>query len=346
MPGKRQVRNRRQPLACLPFMSGIRIIQEMNQQMTIPEYPDFAPIGISMKPDLHPTLNMLKDGISEFTFANLYLFRHTYDYKLALLPGGGLVVLGCKGGKSFFYSPCCLPDHKIFDELMSRYDYMKNLSETQAEKYRIDLEARGYIVHEDRDNFDYLYHRKDLAELSGRDYHKKRNLVNGFLSSYDCEARPLDYGNVQDAIAVLDEWRAAKGVDGDYKAAREGLELFDVLGMEGSVFYIEGAPVGWCLGESIARGSTFAIHFEKACDRYKGIYQFINQTFAVGLPVTYKFINREQDLGNEGLRQAKMTYRPCSFVRKYRIVHPDKGEFTPCDPAGPAECGPGTMHVA
>lgn len=289
-------------------------------------------------------MNMLKDGISEFTLANLYLFRHTYDYKVARLPAGGLVVSGIKDCKTFFYSPCCLPDHKIFDELMKNFDYMKNLSESQAEKHRIELEARGYIVHEDRDNFDYLYHRKDLAELTGRDYHKKRNLVNGFLSAYECVQVPLQSGNVKDALAVLDEWRISKGVDGDYRAAREGLELFEQLGMEGSVFYISGVPVGWCLGESVAKGSTFAIHFEKALESYKGIYQYINQTFAISLPATFKYINREQDLGNEGLRQAKMTYRPCSFVRKYKIVHPDRLEFKPHEPDAPAECGPGTMH--
>jgi hypothetical protein len=61
----------------------------------------------------------------------------------------------------------------------------------------------------------------------------------------------------------------------------------------------------------------FTIHFEKAIDAYKGIYQFINQSFAAALPGYYTHINREQDLGDPGLRQAKMTYRPCGFVEKY-----------------------------
>jgi hypothetical protein len=62
----------------------------------------------------------------------------------------------------------------------------------------------------------------------------------------------------------------------------------------------------------------FAVHFEKAIDDYKGIYQFINQAFAQTLPSHYQTINREQDLGDEGLRQAKMTYRPIGFVRKFK----------------------------
>jgi hypothetical protein len=61
----------------------------------------------------------------------------------------------------------------------------------------------------------------------------------------------------------------------------------------------------------------FAVHFEKALEEFKGIYQFVNQAFAASLPESYIHINREQDLGDEGLRQAKMTYRPAGFVRKF-----------------------------
>lgn len=328
----------------LPFSPWVLIIEQMSQEPSIPQYPDFAPIDLSMKDSMYPAFNLLKDGISEFTFSNLYLFRHVYDYKVARFPDQGLVISGIKEGKAFFYLPCCLPSKQIFDELAIHHDYMKNLSESQAVQHRIELESRGYIVNEDRDNFDYLYFRKDLAELTGKEYHKKRNLVNGFISTYECEQKPLKKENVADAIAVLEEWKSVKGIEGDYKAAREGLELFEELGMRGAVYYIQNEPVGWCLGEPLAKGAMFAVHFEKACDRFKGIYQFINQAFAQSLPVYFKLINREQDLGNEGLRQAKMTYRPSGFVRKYRIIHPDKQGFKPRDIEEPAECGPGTMH--
>jgi len=87
--------------------------------------------------------------------------------------------------------------------------------------------------------------------------------VNGFVSTYACEQRPLTKARVPDAIAVLDAWKALKGVEGDYVAAREALELFDVLGLRGAVYYIEDKPVGWCLGERLAKGRMFAIHFEK-----------------------------------------------------------------------------------
>lgn len=318
-------------------------LQDSINAMAIPQFPEFAPLDLAMKEHLHPSLNLLPDGISEFSFAGLYLFRNTYHYAASLLPDGSLVISGQKKGKSFCYLPCCLPSEQLFDEIMQRFDYLRHLSESQASRYRIMLEARGYRVLEDRDNFDYLYSREALATLSGKAYHKKRNLVNGFVSTYSCEQRPLARKRIPDALAVLDEWRAAKGVEGDYAAAREALELFDVLGLRGAVYYIEDRPVGWCLGEPLAKGRMFAIHFEKACDRFKGIYQFINQAFAQSLPKHYRLINREQDLGDEGLRQAKMTYRPTGFVKKYMVIPPHAANMEH-HLDEPAECGPGTMH--
>jgi uncharacterized protein len=287
---------------------------------SIPVFPDFAPISIDMRDDLYPALNMIADGISEFTFSNLFLFRETYGYRVSRLPGKTFVIEGKKGGKSFFYVPCALPERAALDELMAGHDYLKNLSQSQAEARRCELESWGYEVAEDRDNFDYLYLRTDLAELSGKTYHKKRNLVNAFINSYDYEQKPLTKDNVGDAMAVLDGWRVAKGYDGDYAASREALELFDVLGMRGCVYYVDGKSAGWCLGEPLAKGRMFAVHFEKAIEDYKGIYQFINQAFAQALPAYFRQINREQDLGDEGLRQAKMTYRPHAFVNKYRVT--------------------------
>ncbi|MCX7026759.1 MAG: phosphatidylglycerol lysyltransferase domain-containing protein [Spirochaetes bacterium] len=316
----------------------------MSQETNVPGFPEFAPINLGMKNSMYPSFNLLKDGISEFTFANFYLFRNSYDYRISSIPSGGIAIEGIKAGKSFFCMPCCPQAHEVFDELMEKHDYMKNFSESQVQMHRIDLEARGYIVQEDRDNFDYLYNRSDLAELSGKEYHKKRNLVNGFINSYECVQEPLRKSNLGDAHTVLDQWREVKGYDGDFKAAKESLDLFEELGMRGAIYYIEGKPAGWCLGEPLAKGRMFAVHFEKAIDSYKGIYQFINQAFAQSLPVTYNLINREQDLGNEGLRQAKMTYRPCGFVKKYRVIHPDKVEFFPKEVEGPADCGPGTVH--
>jgi hypothetical protein len=141
--------------------------------------------------------------------------------------------------------------------------------------------------------------------------------VHAFNNAYRSSQAPLKAEQVPEALEVLEKWRETRGTEGDYAASREALELFETLKMKGVLYYVNDKPVGWCLGESLARGRMFAIHFEKGLDEYKGIYQFINQSFAATLPRYYTHINREQDLGDEGLRQAKMTYRPIGFVRKY-----------------------------
>lgn len=285
--------------------------------MSIPCYPDFEAIQLGLKPDLQSFLYGLSDGVSEYTFADLYLFRKRYQYRVSL-DRDCLIISGEREGQRFFVTPGGLPGRETLVGLFGEHDYWKGIPESVLNPNQERLREWGVRVVEDRDNFDYLYLRTDLAELPGKKYHKKRNLVNAFLSAYTtCEIRPLTEETVPHAGMVLERWRKDKGEDGDYIAATEALELFPALDMRGAVYYIHGTPAGWCLGETLAQGTMFAVHFEKGIDEYKGIYQYINQTFAASLEADITHINREQDLGDEGLRQAKMTYRPSGFVRKH-----------------------------
>ena len=293
--------------------------------MSVPCYPDFIPLDIELKDSLHPRLSLTSDGVSEFTFAGLYLFRNKYNYRISRNgEDGGFIISGEQPAhgeekaKTFFMTPCGAPDWETLESLFATHDYWKNISESVLSPVREMLKERGIVAEEDRDNFDYLYYRTDLAELAGKKYHKKKTHVNNFLYAYpDYEQKPMNPGLVPAAIEILDRWQQDRGEGGDYKAAREALDLFNSITLRGSIFFVSGKPAAYCLGESIARGKMFAIHFEKAIDEYKGIYQFMNQAFAAALPRFFTLINREQDLGNEGLRQAKMTYRPCGFVQKY-----------------------------
>ena len=289
--------------------------------MAIPAYPETAPISLEMQSELHPALSVIEDGISEFTFANLYLFRKSYDYHLSRI-GDLVVVSGKKDGKRFVMMPCGLPDDNgVLESLLAEHDYIKGLAERHADANRVRLERMGRQPVEDRDNFDYLYLRTDLAALQGRKYHKKRNLVNAFINNYTYDESPLTPQNISEAFQVLSQWQDERtGKDDDYEAAREALELVDRLGLHGYIVHVDGTPAAYTLGESLMRGRSFAVHFEKAVGDYKGIYQFINRAFASVLPRHYHYINREQDLGDEGLRQAKMTYRPFGFVKKYKVV--------------------------
>jgi len=288
-------------------------------------------LDLDLRDSMHPRLSLTVDGVSEFTFSGLYLFRNRYKYRISRNgPNGGFIISGEQPaghgteeqGKTFFMTPCGAPDWDVLESLFKTHDYWKNISESVLFPVQEELEKRGIAAAEDRDNFDYLYFRKELAELAGKKFHKKKNLVNQFLHTYpDHEQRSLTAALVPAAVEVLDRWRDAKTQDnsgeGDYRAAREALDLFDTLKLRGAIYYVGGKPAAYCLGESIAKGKMFAIHFEKAIEEYKGIYQFMNQAFAGALPGFFTWINREQDLGSEGLRHAKTSYRPSGFVRKY-----------------------------
>jgi hypothetical protein len=293
--------------------------------MLIPEFPDFVPISYELRNEMHPQLPMTVDGVSEYTFANLYLFRRRYLYKVSKIQCktfivSGIQPLAAEGGaeKNFFCTPCAVPGRGVLEELFKTHDYWKGIPDSLLTPDRDRLEEWGLSFAEDRNNFDYLYLRTDLAELPGKKFHKKRNLVSQFHNNYaDWEAKPLTAELIPVALEILEKWRDQKGFDGDFLAATEALRQFEGLFLQGMVYWVGGKPAAWCLGERLARGRMFAVHFEKALEEFKGIYQFVNQHYAAFLPSHYIHINREQDLGDEGLRQAKMSYRPCGFVRKF-----------------------------
>ena len=282
----------------------------------IPDYPDAVDLSIDLRETLHPMFRKLSEGISEFTFANIYLFRREHTYRLSRIEKECLVILGNDKGVPFFICPFGLPSQKALNTLFAAHGTLKCATRTQAEV----LGKRGFTITEDRDNFDYLYSRESLAGLSGRKYHKKRNLIKAFINNHDYEGRPLLEEYIPHALEVLDQWREAREDDGDYHAAREALENCETLQLCGGIYYVEERPVAYTLGEELACGTSFVIHFEKALNEYKGIYQFVNQAFASIITDHYQTINREQDLGDPGLRQAKMSYKPDGFVKKFKIT--------------------------
>lgn len=274
-----------------------------------------------MRAALHPHLSLLPDGVSEYTFAGLYLFRATYSYHVAALTEDTVVIAGEKDGASFCMLPCGLPDdEKLIRDLLERYSFIKGLSESNADRSWVRLEQMGYCVQEDRDNFDYLYLREDLAHLEGRKFHKKRNHVNAFVNNYQFDEQPMKPHHVPEAMEILESWQSTRDDRSDYAAAREALERMDELELTGYIVHVDGKPAAYALGEPLMRGRSFVVHFEKAVESYRGIYQFINKAFAAILPRHYNWINREQDLGDAGLRQSKMTYRPSGFVKKYQVL--------------------------
>jgi hypothetical protein len=277
-------------------------------------YPDLTPLDLADQPLLDPLLRQLGEGVSELTFAGLYCFRAAHNYRIGRLADGSLVLAGSDKGKCFFVCPFALPRKELLDELFQRCTCMKLVTAAQVEQLR----SAGYDMVEDRDNFDYLYRREQLATLAGRALQKKRNLVHAFERANDYRTLPLAPDRVADALAVLEAWREHARDQADYAPSRDALVHMRELGLEGRITYVADKPAAYALGEPAAAPGMFIVHYEKTVPDIKGLYQYINMDLVRALPPEITIINREQDLGDPGLRQAKLTYRPYDFLKKYR----------------------------
>lgn len=179
-----------------------------------------------------------------------------------------------------------------------------------------------------RDVADYLYLAKNLATLSGSKYQKKRNHINQFLKKYpDARFEKLSETNICDALQVEEQWlsQSLTGNQNDSELYDEqeliktALKNYDVLGISGGVAYIENKPVAMCLASKITDKVT-DVHFEKALEPFArdGGYAYINRSFAEIAET--EFLNREEDLGIEGLRKAKLSYHPDLILEKNMLI--------------------------
>ncbi len=197
--------------------------------------------------------------------------------------------------------------------------------ETLAERWR---QAAGdrFEVTETREHWDYVYRVQELVELRGNRFHKKKNLLNQFKKSYDYRYHPLDRKRIEQAMALQDDWCTWRDCESDdvlsaeNRAIQRALENWDRLpGLLGGAILVKDYIVAYTVAEALD-AETLVIHFEKGCTAHKGVYQAINQMFLENAGDGYRFVNREQDLGDEGLRKAKLSYNPSHFMEKYSFV--------------------------
>lgn len=294
--------------------------------MSILEYPNFVQVSFDMKIEIEFYLKNLSDGIFELSFFSLYLFRDYYKYKVAKT-NSLLIVTGEYKGKPFFMTPCCKVHTHMIQELLENYKNWSILSNSFIEKNKEAFTSpylKSLNIEEDRDNFDYLYLRENFAKLDGKDFHKKKTHVTEFEKKYsDIRIEPLTLENVEDAHMILEQWaktcESNTTENSDYFAAKEALNILSMTALMGIVLYVGNEPVAWTLAEVLNDGKTAVILFEKANPEYRGSFQYVGYAFARYLPTNIEFINRGQDLGCEGLRHSKMTYRSINVIKKYKI---------------------------
>ena len=179
-----------------------------------------------------------------------------------------------------------------------------------------------YRIIPDRTYWDYLYRTNDLIELRGRKYQQKRNHINRFQQFYPYAYHSLTPEHFEACLRLFEHWAADKAgqpeVEEERLALKEAFTHFSLLNLKGGVLEVYGEIQAFAIGSRLNK-DTAIVHFEKANAEFSGIYAVINQLFVAQEWADTKYINREEDMGIEGLRKSKKSYLPAFMVNKYLV---------------------------
>ena len=270
--------------------------------------------------------NMQGNFSCETNFVNLFIWQSVYHNKYAVKDGILFVKSGKDERKNFRLPFGC--DIKKGLDFLREYCGGEDpvLWIQQGERFK---EIQPYInenyqLIEHRNAFDYIYLQSDLAGLSGKKYHSKRNHISAFSKQYCWEYKEITKDNINDILECAQQWYTAnadrydKYMQCEHQGIKTILDNMNMLCVKGGAIYIEGKVVAFTLGSPI-NDEIFDVHIEKALPEYATAYTVINNEFAKTLG-DYKYINREDDMGLEGLRKAKFSYKPEILLKKYLCV--------------------------
>lgn len=256
----------------------------------------------------------------DVTFTNTYLWRDHYDIRVAFTDDAYYKCYFTDGVLSGYTFPLTSGDpRRAIDTILADAHErgvkpeIGLLNDRNAELIRRLYGDRVRIT-PDRDSYDYLYERADLAQLSGKKYHAKRNHLSKFYRTYqDISVEEISERSFGDVIAVAARWQEKGGDTGELAIIRDALDRFDILGMFGILLYVDGRAVAMSMGSRIS-DEVCDVNFEKAVDIDEA-YAVINREFAAHFD-SFRYLNREEDMGLEGLRKSKLSYHPAAMVQK------------------------------
>lgn len=295
-----------------------------------PEFPQFKPLEITDRDTIRPLLWAYQPEASELTFTNLFIWR-AYNQTRWCRYRDWLLLAGRDASGNAFALPPIGPPPRLEASRML-LEWLRDNQGTprpyiaRADR-RLVAETEGsgiFRIEPLRDHFDYVYRTRDLIALAGRKYHGKKNHLHQFTRAHAFSFMPMTDAHLQACLAMQDTWcqchRCAEDLSlmGEWQAIRELLEHFHELQLQGGIIMVDGTVQAFTLGELLNR-ETAVVHIEKANADVPGLYAVINQQFCEHCWQGATCINREQDLGDEGLRQAKLSYHPDRFVEKFRL---------------------------
>lgn len=290
---------------------------------------DFQPLDLSRKLEYDRYLMNCGERGCEYSFANLFLWGR----QRAAFLGGYLAFFSQFSRRSVYPFPVGTGDIRpVLDTIIADANErgipcrLTSLSGSDCQTLEA-LYPGKFRFHCDRAGFDYIYNVDDLADLKGRKYQRKRNHLHKFRNTHpNYTVRPLDRNTLPAARKMLDSWyetRLREDPQEDFHmekvALHKALRNCEALDMEGLILLESEEIFAVTLGSRLSK-DTFDINFEKARADADGAYAAINQEFAQYLRSKFpelRYLNREDDLGLEGLRQAKLTYCPDHMVEKY-----------------------------
>lgn len=287
----------------------------------IPEFPANREVLLSDKPMFDEALARMRPEISAYTFTNIFAWRDCHKARLSRLMDALLVTYNEHEPAVCLEPIGAANTADVMSEVIKR---ARDISFGYLHKHAAQqCTALGLHVELDRDNSDYLYLASNLIDLPGRDLAAKRNFINGIKSQTPYEYLPLANDNVMGCHGFAEEWCEERVCDEDDGLSRERcanyqiLSNFAALGVFGGAIVIGGKIVAFSLGEPL-NPETVVVHVEKADSKIRGIYQLINNELCIHHAQDYMYVNREQDLGIEGIRKAKLSYKPTAIVETYR----------------------------
>lgn len=200
-----------------------------------------------------------------------------------------------------------------------------NIPSVEMLKKFLETTGNQYKITPCKGNFDYVYLSSDLIELSGNKFHAKRNHINKFLSLYEPEFEIYNDSFYQECIELYNKWYFSQGmgskdINKEKCSIERTLSEYKELDLKGCVIKVQGKVCAFSFGEMINE-DTALILVEKYNPEFDGIGAYINKTFVERCWAHAKFINREEDMGIEGLRRSKKSYNPIKMLKKYAVMN-------------------------
>lgn len=298
---------------------------------SVPELPQTRELTLDDRELIEGLVARERPDTSELTFTNLFIWRHAYELRLGRVDEAVCVFSWRSDPEdSYLLPPIPLSAadrravHAALLHLNERNHDAKLARVSTAQLERMGLTTAEFAIEEDRDNWDYVYLVRDLVELSGEKYHGKRNHIAQFRAEHEYEYRPLTPDLVAGCEEVQDLWCDEKHCDlsaslrAESRAVKEALRNIELLSAAGGCILVAGKVEAFTLGEPL-NDDTVTIHLEKANPALHGLYQVINQQFLEHQWQGFTYVNRQQDLGVEGLRKAKESYHPHHMIEKFTV---------------------------